>query len=205
MSTPEQQRTIVLVEDHPAVRWGLRSVLAAQADLKVVAEARSSEDALALVTEYRPDLVVLPLRLEGELRGVELCRELVALAHAPKVLIYSAYNSPDDASASFLSGAHSFVHKGEETGRLLETIRSTLDGRRVWLLGAEPNDSVAQLEQHIEKSRLTSRESEVLGFMLQRFTNAQIANELFIELPTVKTHVRSILSKLGISSRRELF
>ena len=205
MSTPEQQRTIVLVEDHPAVRWGLRSVLAAQADLKVVAEARSSEDALALVTEYRPDLVVLPLRLQGELRGVELCRELVALAHAPKVLIYSAYNSPDDASASFLSGAHSFVHKGEETGRLLETIRSTLDGRRVWLLGAEPNDSVAQLEQHIEKSRLTSRESEVLGFMLQRFTNAQIANELFIELPTVKTHVRSILSKLGISSRRELF
>jgi len=205
VSTPEQQRTIVLVEDHPAVRWGLRSVLAAQADLKVVAEARSSEDALALVTEYRPDLVVLPLRLQGELRGVELCRELVALAHAPKVLIYSAYNSPDDASASFLSGAHSFVHKGEETGRLLETIRSTLDGRRVWLLGAEPNDSVAQLEQHIEKSRLTSRESEVLGFMLQRFTNAQIANELFIELPTVKTHVRSILSKLGISSRRELF
>jgi len=205
VSTPEQQRTIVLVEDHPAVRLGLGSVLAAQADLKVVAEARSSEDALALVTEYRPDLVVLPLRLEGELRGVELCRELVALAHAPKVLIYSAYNSPDDASASFLSGAHSFVHKGEETGRLLETIRSTLDGRRVWLLGAEPNDSVAQLEQHIEKSRLTSRESEVLGFMLQRFTNAQIANELFIELPTVKTHVRSILSKLGISSRRELF
>lgn len=205
MSTPGQQRTIVLVEDHPAIRLGLRSVLEAQADLKVVAEARSSEEALALVTQYRPDLVVLPLRLEGELRGVELCRELVSLAHAPKVLIYSAYNSPDDASASFLSGAHSFVHKGEETGRLLETIRATLDGRRVWLLGTEPNDSVAQLEQHIEKSRLTSRESEVLGFMLQRFTNAQIANELFIELPTVKTHVRSILSKLGISSRRELF
>lgn len=202
---PVEHIRILLVEDHPVVRLGLRTVIAAQPDMEVVGEAETAEQALASVAELTPDLVILPLRLEGEPRGVELCRELRSMAEAPRVLIYSSYNSTEEASSSFLSGADSFVHKGEDSARLLETIRATADGRRVWLLGVETKDQSAQLQQLMEDSSLTRREQEVLGFMLQRLTNAQIANELFIELPTVKTHVSNILGKLGLRSRRDLF
>lgn len=205
MKTEQRVYDILLVEDHPVIRLGLRSVINAQSDLHVIAEASSAIEAFSMNSATRPDLVVLPLRLEGELKGIEMCRELVASAHAPRVLIYTSYNSPEDASASYLSGAHSFVHKGEAPGRLVDTIRATITGRRVWLLGSEQDDPLARLEEIIENSSLTRREQEVLGFMLQRFSNLQIANELFVELATVKTHVSNILAKLGIKSRRELF
>lgn len=196
---------ILLVEDHPVVRLGLRTVIAAQPDMEVVGAAETTADALARAGDLAPDLVIQPLRLEGEPRGIELCRELKSLVRTPKVLIYSSYNSTEEASSSFLSGADSFVHKGEDSARLLDTIRATAAGRRVWLLGVETKDQSAQLQELMAGSSLTRREQEVLGFMLQRLTNAQIANELFIELPTVKTHVSSILGKLGLRSRRELF
>lgn len=199
------EHRIVLVEDHPVVRLGLRTVIVAQPDMEVVGEADSVDSALALVRRLTPELVIVPLRLEGELLGVGLCRELKSLEKAPRVLIYSSYNSSEEASASFLSGADSFVHKGEDSTRLLETIRATVAGRRVWLLGAETMDETARLEEIVAQSELTRREQEVLGFMLQRLTNAQIGNELFIELPTVKTHVSNILNKLGLQSRQDLF
>lgn len=196
---------ILLVEDHPVVRLGLRTVVDAQSDMEVVGEADSAAEALAATRDLTPDLVILPLRLDGELRGIELCRELKSTDPAPRVLIYTSYNSAEDASASFLSGADSFVHKREDSARLLDTIRTTADGRRTWLLGAETSDESDRLRAAVERSGLTEREREVLGFMLQRFTNAEIAKELFIELPTVKTHVSNILAKLGVRSRQELF
>lgn len=104
----------------------------------------------------------------------------------------------------FLSGADSFVHKREDSGRLLDTIRSTAEGRRTWLLGTY-RDEMNWLRDAVENSRLTRREREVLGFMLQRFSNAEIAIELTIELPTVKSHVSNILAKLGLQNRDELF
>lgn len=200
--------TILLVEDHPIVRLGLRTVLETQPDMRIVAESTTEAHALEVVKEKSPGLVILPLRLGGELRGVELCREIKSGPDAPQVLIYTSYNSREDASSAYLSGADSFLHKGEQTSRLLDTIRAVTSGRRVWILGSEGLESSEQLrnlERRVENSRLTAREREILGFMLQRFTNAEIANELFIEIPTVKTHVRSILQKLGIRRRQDLF
>lgn len=197
--------SVLIVDDHPVIRLGLRSAIESQPDLRVVAEATSAAAALALTLIHRPDLVLLPLRLEGEFKGVELCREIVAGPSAPRVLVYTSFNGPDDASAAFLSGAHSFVHKGAETERLLEAIRATRHGRRVWLLGADHDRTVQRLQANAATANLTPREQEVLGLLLQRLTNAQISRQLFIELATVKTHVRNILGKLGVASRRELF
>lgn len=196
---------VLLVEDHPVVRLGLKTIIRAQLDMELVGEAESAEQALAEQIQKEPDLVILPLRLEGKLEGVELCREIKSLDNAPLVLIYTSYNAREDASATFLSGADGFVHKGEETGRLLETIRALLSGHRVWLLGTESPGTARLVKTAVERSGLTRREHEILGLMLQHLTNAQIGNELFIELPTVKSHVRSILAKLGLHSRRELF
>lgn len=196
---------ILLVEDHPVVRLGLRTAITAQPDMHVVGEADSAESALSKRNEQGPDLVIIPLRLGGEIRGVELCREIKTYSDAPYVLIYTSYNSREEASSAYLSGADSYLHKGEDTWHLLDAIRATAAGRKVWLLGTEPNEQAARLEEAVANSGLTRREHEVLGFMLQRFTNAQIAKELFIELPTVKTHVSNILHKLGLSNRQELF
>ncbi|WP_186759223.1 response regulator transcription factor [Arthrobacter alpinus] len=204
-STGGKVTTILLVEDHAIVRLGLRTVLGAQDDLRIIGEPHTSAQTLAAVAAQAPDLVIIPLRLGGELMGVELCREIKSMDNAPHVMIYTSYNSPEDASSSYLSGADSFLHKGERASRLLDTVRATAAGKKVWIVGSETTGQIQRLERTVETSKVTSREREILGFMLQRFTNAEIANELFIEVPTVKTHVSSILAKLGIRNRQELF
>jgi NarL family two-component system response regulator LiaR len=201
----EAQVRIVLVEDHPIVRLGLKTVLDAQPDMAVVGEAQTPAEAVEITASLRPDLAILALRLQGELCGVEVCREIKNLPDTPAVLIYSAFNSNEAIASCFLSDADGFVYKGAESGRLLSSIRDTYAGRRAWVSGVESKEHSAQLRRAVEESGLTPKEREVLGFMLQRFTNSQIAGELYIELPTVKTHVSSILRKLGLSSRQELF
>lgn len=201
----ETATTILLVEDHAIMRLGLRTVLGAQPDMRIVGEASTGPQTLAAVAAHNPDLVIIPLRLGGELRGVELCREIKGGLNAPLVMIYTSYNSPQDSSSAYLSGADSFLHKGERASRLLDTVRATAAGKKVWIVGSENTAQIEFLEGQVANSKITSREREILGFMLQRFTNAEIANELFIEVPTVKSHVSSILAKLGIRSRMDLF
>lgn len=195
---------VLLVEDHPVVRLGLRTILAAQPDGFELDEAEEAATCLQLL-ERGPALVLMPLRLEGELKGVELCREIKSRDPDVAVLIYTAYASREDASTAYLSGADSFLYKGAPETRLLDAIRTTLAGGRVWALDRDERQRLATFERGVASSGLTAREAEVLGFMLQRYTNAEIARELYIEVPTVKSHVSSILQKLGISSRRELF
>lgn len=196
---------ILLVEDHPVVRLGLRTVVEAQPDMAVVGESETVAEALAAAETDNPDMVILALRLEGELGGIELCRDIKNLDVAPIVLVYSSFNSSEDISASFLAGADGFIYKGAEPGRLLSGIRDLDRGRAVWVSGVETDEQSVQLQRAVEASGLTRREREVLGFMLQHFTNSQIADELVVELTTVKTHVSSVLRKLGMQSRRELF
>ena len=200
-----EQLKIVLVEDHPIVRLGLSTVLGAHDDLGVVAEATDSASALAAVSETSPDLVILPLRLGGVRDGLELCRELKSLEGGPRVMMYTSYTAHTDATLAFLSGADSFLTKDHPEGRLVDTVRATARGTRVWNVTQDTGASARNIEERVQGSSLTAREQEVLGFMLQRYTNAEIARELFLGIPTVKTHVSNVLQKLGIESRKDLF
>lgn len=204
MHAPSRIR-IGLVEDHPVVLLGLEVLVSAQDDMEVAGKAIAMEDGLELASRSQADVMVVPLRLHGEWHGIELCRSIKNLADAPKVVICTSFPSTEEVAASFLSGADAFVYKGAETSRLLDTIRQTSRGNRGWVPAVEPAASADHLRDIWSKSDLTSREQEVLGLMLQHFTNAQIADELVVELTTVKTHVRNILGKLGITSRRDLF
>ncbi|GAA2188739.1 response regulator transcription factor [Leucobacter alluvii] len=199
------RRSILLVEDHPIVRLGLATVLGAQDDFEIVAEAASAADAMAAIAIFHPDLVILPLRLGGVRNGLELCREIKSLDDGPKVMMYTSYTGKTDASLAFLSGADSFLTKDHPEGRLLETVRATAQGNRVWDLNSDTGESARKLEERVHESSLTLREQEVLGFMLQRYSNSEIARELFVSIPTVKTHVSNVLQKLGIESRKDLF
>ena len=196
---------ILLVEDHPIVRLGLSTVLNAQDDLVVIAEATSSAEAMAAVHELSPDLVILPLRLGGVNDGLELCREIKSVEGGPRVMMYTSFTRPTDATLAFLSGADSYLTKDHPEGRLLETVRATAVGGRVWNANSDTGASAQKIEERVRDSSLTMREQEVLGFMLQRYSNAEIARELFIGVPTVKTHVSNVLQKLGVGSRKDLF
>lgn len=122
-SSPNESTTVLIVEDHPIVLMSLRALLKEMSDLQVIAEARSCEAAYACIADAGPDLIILPLRLAGELSGGALCREIVESNPTARVLVYSSFDSPDKASAGFLSGARSLVDKAEDSSALLRIIR----------------------------------------------------------------------------------
>jgi NarL family two-component system response regulator LiaR len=193
---------VVLVEDQPVARAGMRAVIGAEPDLAVVGEARTLPDALALAGGA--DVVVQELLLGGRPRGAQLCATIKALPTPPAVLVYTASTSMGDVAASYLSGADGFVHKRAEPESLLEGIRGTHAGRRVWRAGQSDDGAVAALARTLAAAGLTGRERQVLTLMLQRLGNAEIADELYLGLPTVKTHVRHVLRKFGVTRREDL-
>jgi DNA-binding NarL/FixJ family response regulator len=196
---------VLLVEDHPAMRFAVRTLLQRQEDVDVVGEAGNAAEGLRLTRRLKPDLVILDLSLPGEPGGVEACREMKALPDPPRVLVYTAYNSREEIYSCFLCGADSYVHKSEEPTKLVQTIRETHAGKKVWLMGGEVEETASHhLRAAADKASLTSREKEVMSLMVRGYANARIAGELSIALPTVKTHVGNILKKLDLKSRGEL-
>ncbi|MBX6762976.1 MAG: response regulator transcription factor [Rubrobacteraceae bacterium] len=194
---------VLLVEDHPTMRLGIRAALGLADDVEVIAEAIGAGDALHLNQKLKPDVVLLDLHLGGEPRGAEICRRIKELPDPPRVLVYSAYNSEEDILLCRLSGADGYLHKSEGPEKLLEALREVHRGGRMWLEGREEGHPGLQDVPGI--THLTPKEKEVLHLLLERCSNAQIAEQLYISERTAKFHVKNILKKLGFSSRRELF
>jgi DNA-binding NarL/FixJ family response regulator len=195
---------VLLVDDHPTVRFGIRHLLASASEVEVVCEAESAAEAVRLAESLRPDLVLLDLRLGGD-SGIEACREIKALPDAPRVLVFTAHTSAENVAGATLAGAEGYLHKGVEAEKLLDAIERTHAGGRVWLLPTENEvEAATRLKESSDEALLTPKEKEVFALVLKRRTNPEIAEELYISLYTVKNHVSSILRKLGLKSRREI-
>lgn len=195
---------ILLVEDHPTTRYGLRAVVELEEWTVVVGETEEAAEARQMVEELEPDLVILDLRLKGDNGGIELCREVKSRTDPPYVLIYTAYNAPEEVAACRLCGADSFVHKSEDPEVLLVALQSARKGEKRWLTGTEYEDPDARLDEAVEQAGLTPRECEIYEMLLRGRTNPQIAAELHIGVETAKTHVKNVLGKLGYGSRYEI-
>lgn len=195
---------VVIADGHPAMRLGMRGLLL-NTDFLVVGEAGDSEAALRLVEDLGPELVTLGLNLVGEADGIDCCRRLKNLPSPPKVLVHTAYNFAGDVSSCLLAGADSYVHKRCGCEELLQAMKRTVAGDRLWWLGGEPGDLRTRLDSTPNGERLTDREREVVVEMIRRKNDARIAEELHLSVPTVKTHVRNILRKLNLKNRWELF
>ena len=190
---------IVVADDHPVVRDGIRAVLDAVPDFEVVGEAPDGPAALDLVVALDPDIVVIDLRMPGG-GGVEVVRELGRRGLRCAALVLTTFDTDADTVAAVEAGARGYLLKDASTATLHEAVRATAGG------GTFLSPAIAaRLASHVRapqrSAALSSREREVLALVARGMTNGAIAQRLLVSEATVKTHLVHVYGKLGVSDR----
>jgi len=200
--------TVVIVDDHPVVRAGMRMVLDAADDITIVAEGASGADALRLVAQRRPDVLVLDVNLP-DLNGVEVTQRLREQGTTTAILILTVHDNSQTVFGLLESGATGYVLKDEALETLVSAVRSAARGES-WLSPAVARQVVRRAvgEAAPESSEpppipLTPRELEVLRLLAQGLDNAAIAEQLVVTKQTVQNHVSNIYGKLEVTTRTE--
>jgi len=192
---------VLLVDDHQVVREGLRAFLEVQPDLDVVGEAADGTAALELIATIAPDVVLLDLKMPGT-DGLTVLRELAARRDPARVLVLTSYTEPSSVVSALRAGAVGMLDKDVDPAALAHGIRSVHHGQVL----LQPEVTAALLAAGATPDRLsqlTPRERDVLVEIARGRSNREIARVLFLSEKTVKTHVSSILSKLGVSDRTQ--
>ena len=200
MSEARDRIRIVVVDDHPVVRAGLRALLEMEDDLTVVGEAGSEDDAVAEVERERPDLVLMDLRLDHEGSGAVAIRRLRAAGLTMPVLVLTNHDTDADILAAVEAGASGYLLKDAPPEELLPAVRAAAAGQSA-LAPAIASRLMERLVSPLPS--LTLRELEVLQCVSDGLTNAEIAQKLFVSQATVKTHLVHVFEKLGVTSRTQ--
>ncbi|WP_127473583.1 response regulator [Microbacterium sulfonylureivorans] len=190
--------TVLLVDDHPIVRTGLRSLLDRRDDVSVVGEASSGEEAVAIAAHLHPDVVLCDLRLGAGMNGVETTAALRAQHPAPAVVILTTFDRDAEILGAIEAGAAGYLVKDVSPDAIVQAIRQAADGRMV--LSPELSDRVVA-GMRAPRVRLTARELDVLRLLDTGASNREIAKTLFVTEATVKTHLVHVFAKLGADSR----
>jgi NarL family two-component system response regulator LiaR len=194
---------VVIVDDHELVRSGLEVVLGMFDDIELVAQAGDGEEAVRLCRELEPDVVLMDLVMPAGMSGVDATKQLLADHPRVKVVALTSFGEDELIRETLRAGAIGYLMKNVSADQLAEAVRAAHAGRST--LAPEAADalvrSVSAPPQGAEA--LTGRERQVLELMADGLTNADIAERLVIGVATVKTHVSSIMAKLGVSTRTE--
>jgi DNA-binding NarL/FixJ family response regulator len=200
--------SVVIVDDHPIVRAGIRAVLNAADGITVVAEGARGADARALVAAHRPDVLVLDVNLP-DTSGVEITRQLRAQSFPTAILILTVHNDTPTIFGLLESGAAGYVLKDDALETIVNAVRAVARGE-TWLSPAIARQVVARATHPKEKDAsdleplpLTPREIEVLTLLAQGFDNTAIAERLIVTTRTIQNHVSAIYDKLGVASRTQ--
>ena len=190
--------SILIVDDHPVVRTGLRAVIESQDDFMVVGEASTGEEGVRRAALDEPDLVLMDLQMPGG-GGVVATRQITALDPAPHVMILTTYDTDADVLAALDAGAVGYLLKDAPPDVLFASIRSAAAGDMTLAptVATKLVKRVAMPTQH----SLTARELEVLELLAEGMANKEIANQLVVSEATVKTHLVHIFTKLGVDTR----
>jgi DNA-binding NarL/FixJ family response regulator len=195
---------ILIADDHPVFRFGMRALLETEADFEVVAEASTGEQAIALTNQLRPDIVLMDITMPS-INGVEATRHILEQTPETGVLIVTMLDD-DSLVPAMRAGARGYLLKGADGEETLRAIRAVAHGEAIF------SPSIAERLAELVKSsdpegvespfpELTPRELEVLTLISQGMTNAEIAGRLSLSLKTVRNHVSNILNKLQVSDR----
>jgi len=214
---PEQQKnttdtaetdsfSVMLVDDHPLLRKGLRQLLAFEEELQIVAEASSGAEAIVLANELDPDLIILDLNMQG-MDGHQTLKKLRDDGVTSRIVMLTVSDSNEDVIKAISLGADGYLLKDSDPDELLEQIKKAVHGKMV--LSEAVNAALADaIRRPVEKpatdlSQLTNREQEILELIAKGRSNKLIARELDISDGTVKVHVKHLLKKLNLRSRVE--
>ncbi len=199
--------SVLLVDDDPMVRTGLRMIIAADPELRVVGEAADGAEALRLIGELRPDVVLLDIRMPV-LDGLGVLERLATASHRPRVLVLTTFNTDDYVLRALRQQAQGFLLKDADPADLLAAIRAVQRGEPVLspavtstvIAAATASDQAAPGLREVADS-LTEREREIAVLLAQGLTNAQIGTRLHLSLATVKAHLTRLFVKLGTDNR----
>lgn len=199
--------TVLLVDDEPLARAGLRTILDAQPDIEVVGEAADGIGVLPLVRQLRPAVVAMDVRMPL-MDGIEATRAILhALPAPPKILIITTFENDDYVYRALRAGADGFLLKRARPAEIANAVRTVAEGdsllypAAVRALAAGRGDAGARAA--LERAALTEREQTVLRYLTRGLSNAEIAADMYVGSETVKSHVSAVLTKLGVRDRTQ--
>lgn len=192
---------ILLVDDHEMVRLGLKSYLDLQEDVEVVAESSNGREGVEQALELRPDVIIMDIVMP-EMNGIEATMAILETWPEAKILILTSYLDNEKIYPVLDAGAKGYMLKTSSADEILHAVRKVARGEIA--IETEVSKKVQNHRNHVElHDDLTARERDILGLLAKGYENQRIADELFISLKTVKTHVSNILSKLEVSDRTQ--
>jgi DNA-binding NarL/FixJ family response regulator len=193
---------VVVVDDHPVVRHGLMAILRWEQDMELVGEAADGAEAVRLILDVQPDVVLLDLRLP-ELSGIEVMRRVKGRAPRTRFLVLTTYDTDEYIAPALAAGAHGYLLKDAEPDDLARGIRALMRGGAA----LEPKVAAHVLERLADEDGagegLSEREMDVLRLLPSGGSNKAIAAQLGLSENTVKSHISHIFAKLGVQSRAE--
>ncbi|MFE9673781.1 response regulator [Streptomyces sp. NPDC006259] len=203
--------TVLLVDDEPLVRAGLRAVLEAQPDIEVVGEAADGAAVIPLVRRLRPDVVAMDVRMPL-MDGIEATRAVLrTVERPPRILVVTTFENDEYVYEALRAGADGFLLKRARPAEIVHAVRLVAEGESLLFpasvrrlaasYGERPGNRAAR--DLLERARLTEREAEVLRLMTRGLSNAEIAARLVVGAETVKSHVSGVLAKLGARDRTQ--
>ncbi|OGG51261.1 MAG: DNA-binding response regulator [Candidatus Handelsmanbacteria bacterium RIFCSPLOWO2_12_FULL_64_10] len=200
--------TIVLADDHPVVRKGLRALLDAEQDFRLIGETGDGLEAVALVERLKPDVAVLDLMMPG-LNGLEVARQAIQRSPKTRVVILSMHANEAYVLEAIRNGASGYVLKDSSAADLVQAVREVVAGRRY----LSPPLSERAIDTYVQRAEdtaldvyetLTAREREVLHLAAEGHANTEIAARLFISPRTVEVHRGNLMRKLGLQTQTDL-
>lgn len=201
----ETRIRVLIVDDHPVVRSGLRRVLESEADIEVVGEAGDAKQAVFETRAQKPDVILMDVVMPGK-SGIEATPEVLHDAPDAKVLILSMQDDPNYVREAFAAGAAGYVLKEAADIDLITAVREVAGGGRYVhpSLGARIVAADAEERERAEQDPLSDRERDVLHLLALGHTNQEISDKLYISVRTAETHRAHIMQKLRLSTRAEL-
>lgn len=196
--------TVLLADDEPLVRHGLRTILESEPDIEVVAEASDGAEAVSQTRRYRPDVVCMDVRMPG-IDGIRATERVLSLDDPPRVLVVTTFDSDDHVFNALRVGASGFLLKRSRAESIITAVRTVAAGESIVFPQAVRDLAVRHVgtTATYRGPELTAREHEVLTLVAQGLTNAEIAAELILGVETVRTHMSRLLGKLGARDRTQ--